>query len=117
MTDFATTGDGLLAGLHFLSAMLDTNKRASQLANSFEIVPQLLENVRFDKAQDPLNADVVKSAINDAEQQLQANGRLLIRKSGTEPLIRVMAECEDEMILKAAVAQVVAAVQQAAGQA
>ena len=107
MTDYATTGDGLLGGLQFLAAMVDTGKRASELTQSFQTVPQLLRNVRYDDGQLPLDDQSVKSAISDAEEKLIGNGRLLIRKSGTEPLIRVMAESEDEVILNAAVGQVV----------
>lgn len=110
MTDYATTGDGLLAGLHFLAAMIDADRPASELAKSFETVPQLLKNVRYSDGQLPLDDKSVKTAIKDAEKQLASQGRLLIRKSGTEPLIRVMAECEDEAILNAAVDQVVDAV-------
>ena len=106
MTDYATTGDGLLAGLHFLSAMVDTGRAASELANNFDTVPQLLKNVRYSDGQTPLDDAAVKKAIVDAEVKLAKNGRLLIRKSGTEPLIRVMAECEDEAVLNAAVDQV-----------
>jgi len=113
MTDYATTGDGLLAGLQFLAAMGQTDKPASELAQNFETVPQLLKNVRFEDGQDPLAAKAVKSAISAAEKALGKKGRLLIRKSGTEPLIRVMAECEDEAILKTSVDQVVDAVKQA----
>ena len=111
MTDYATTGDGLMAGLQFLAEMVRSGRRASDLVHSFEKVPQLLKNVRFSNGQAPLEQAPVKAAIRDAEGQLQGRGRLLIRKSGTEPLIRVMAECEDEGLLNAAVDQVVAAVQ------
>ncbi len=115
MTDFATTGDGLLAGLHFVAAMIETGKRASELTHSFETVPQLLKNVRFSDGQKPLDDATVKKAITAAEKTLSGQGRLLIRKSGTEPLIRVMAECENEDTLNAAVDCVVAAVQEVAG--
>ncbi|MGR3660523.1 MAG: phosphoglucosamine mutase, partial [Paracoccaceae bacterium] len=113
MTDYATTGDGLLAGLQFLAAMVETGKKASELTQSFETVPQLLKNVRYTAGQVPLEDDAVKAAIKDAEKKLVGNGRLLIRKSGTEPLIRVMAESENEDTLNAAVDQVVAAVERA----
>lgn len=113
MTDHATTGDGLLAGLHFLSAMIETGKPASQLCQVFEPVPQLLKNVRYGTGQHPLNDAGVKSAIAAAEAALVGNGRLLIRKSGTEPLIRVMAESLSEEVLNKAVDDVVAAVQAA----
>lgn len=113
MTDYATTGDGLLAGLQFLAAMVETAKPASELAKRFDKVPQMLKNVRFSQGQEPLLCPDVKSTILDAETQLKGKGRLLIRKSGTEPLIRVMAECEDEAVLGKAVDLVVAAVQAA----
>ncbi len=99
MTDFATTGDGLVAGLQFLAEMKRSGKRASELSRNFEPVPQLLKNVRFDAATAPLEDANVMAAISAAEGRLQGIGRLLIRKSGTEPLIRVMAECEDEVVL------------------
>jgi phosphoglucosamine mutase len=113
MTDYATTGDGLLAGLQFLAAMIETGKRASELSKTFETVPQLLKNVRYASGQTPLDTDGVKRAIADAEAKLNGNGRLLIRKSGTEPLIRVMAESVCEATLSAAVDSVVAAVKSA----
>ena len=93
--DFATTGDGLMAGLHFLGEMVRTGQKASALAQQFQPVPQLLQNVRYAAGQTPLESDQVQSAIEAAERALVGQGRLLIRKSGTEPLIRVMAECED----------------------
>ncbi|WP_306005355.1 phosphoglucosamine mutase [Aquicoccus porphyridii] len=111
MTDYATTGDGLMAGLQFLAEMVRTGHRASDLVQSFEKVPQLLKNVRFKPGQAPLTEDSVQRAIADAKVQLGDKGRLLIRKSGTEPLIRVMAECEDNALLNATVDQVVAAVE------
>lgn len=113
MTDYATTGDGLLAGLQFLAAMIETGKKASELSKTFETVPQLLKNVRYATGQTPLDNDGVKRAIVDAEAKLNGNGRLLIRKSGTEPLIRVMAESLSEATLNAAVDSVVAAVESA----
>ena len=99
MTDYATTGDGLLAGLHFLAAMIETGQPASALTHSFQTVPQMLKNVRYAAGADPLSADAVQASIRDAEARLNGKGRLLIRKSGTEPLIRVMAECEDPDLL------------------
>jgi len=76
------------------------------LTKTFETVPQMLKNVRYQVGQDPLSAARVKQSIADAENKLIGKGRLLIRKSGTEPLIRVMAECEDDLLL----AQVVDAI-------
>ncbi|MBO6866220.1 MAG: phosphoglucosamine mutase [Thalassococcus sp.] len=108
MTDYATTGDGLMAGLQFLAEMVRTNSKASELTQSFEPVPQLLKNVRFETGQTPLEVAAVKASIADAEAQLTGKGRLLIRKSGTEPLIRVMAECEDEGLLEQVVDGIVA---------
>ena len=99
MTDYSTTGDGLIAGVHFVGEMARTGKRASELARSFQPVPQLLRNVRYGDGTDPLADTTVKHAIAAAEADLEGSGRLLIRKSGTEPLIRIMAECEDEGLL------------------
>jgi phosphoglucosamine mutase len=112
MTDYATTGDGLLAGLQFLAAMVETGKTASELARRFEPVPQLLKNVRFAVGQTPLDSAPVQAAIADAEARLMGKGRLLIRKSGTEPLIRVMAECEDEGMLTETVDGICAVIQE-----
>ncbi|MCR8825901.1 phosphoglucosamine mutase [Pseudosulfitobacter koreensis] len=113
MTDHSTTGDGLLAGLQFLSVMLRSDQTASTLLHSFDPVPQLLKNVRYSDGQAPLDNASVKAAIADAEARLQGNGRLLIRTSGTEPLIRVMAESVDAQILDDAVNAVVDAVETA----
>ncbi len=113
MTDYATTGDGLMAGLQFLAEMVRTGLPASQLAQNFERVPQLLQNVRYRDGQAPLEAASVQGVIADAEARLVGKGRLLIRKSGTEPLIRVMAECEDEALLAEVVDRIVEAVKEA----
>ena len=115
MSDYATTGDGLMAGLHFLAEMVLSEKKASDLLHQFETVPQLLKNVRFTAGQIPLEAANVKTAISDAEARLNGQGRLLIRKSGTEPLIRVMAECEDAALLNQLVGGIVAEVEAVAG--
>lgn len=114
MTDYATTGDGLLAGLQFLSAMIESGKKASELTTVFETVPQLLKNVRYTAGATPLETDQVKAAIRAAESDLVGKGRLLIRKSGTEPLIRVMAECEDPALLEQVVDRIVEEVEAAA---
>lgn len=111
MTDYATTGDGLMAGLQFLAAMVETGSRASELVRQFETVPQMLKNVRYQAGQEPLSAPNVEKLIAATEAKLAGQGRLLIRKSGTEPLIRVMAECEDEALLIEAVDGIVAAVE------
>lgn len=112
MTDYATTGDGLMAALQFLAEMVRSGKRASELAHVFEKVPQLLKNVRFQSGQMPLEEASVKAEIARVEQNLVGRGRLLIRKSGTEPLVRVMAECEDEDLLSQSVEAIVTAVEQ-----
>ena len=110
MSDYVTTGDGLIAGLQFLSAMVASGKRASALSQSFEPVPQLLENVRFAAGADPLGQARVQDAIRDGEARFGDKGRLLIRKSGTEPLIRVMGECEDMAMLQEVVSAISAEV-------
>ena len=114
MTDYATTGDGLLAGLQFLAAMVETGQPASRLVRQFDTVPQLLRNVRYAVGAQPLAAPHVLAAIEGAKARLNGEGRLLIRKSGTEPLIRVMAECNDEVLLLSVVEEIVAAVERAA---
>jgi phosphoglucosamine mutase len=114
MTDYATTGDGLMAGLQFLAEMVRTGQPASRLARQFERVPQLLRNVRYATGQAPLETQAVRAAIRAAETRLDGRGRLVIRKSGTEPLIRVMAEAEDEALMAEVVAEVVGAVENAA---
>ncbi|GAB4265084.1 MAG: phosphoglucosamine mutase [Pararhodobacter sp.] len=111
MTDFATTGDGLIAGLQVLLAMAETGQKASILTRQFERVPQKLQNVRFRPGQKPMEAGSVQAAIRDAEARLKGQGRLLIRKSGTEPLVRVMAECEDEALLNEIVGGLVAEIE------
>lgn len=115
MTDHATTGDGLMAGLQFLAEMVRSERPASELLHQFEQVPQLLKNVRFEAGQLPLDAAQVQAAIKQAEADLSGGGRLLIRKSGTEPLVRVMAEHEDATLMERSVDSVVAAVTEAVG--
>lgn len=114
MTDYATTGDGLIAGLQFLAALSGSGARASDLVAQFDPVPQMLKNVRYAAGADPLSVDAVKAEIARAEARLNGSGRVLIRKSGTEPLIRVMAEAEDETVLREVVDGIVAAVEKAA---
>jgi phosphoglucosamine mutase len=91
LTDHATTGDGTIAALQVLGSLVRRGKPASELLHLFDPVPQLLKNVRYDGG-NPLDAQPVKDAIAAAEAELAGSGRLVIRKSGTEPLIRVMAE-------------------------
>jgi phosphoglucosamine mutase len=113
LSDHATTGDGLVAALQILAALVEDGRPASELLRQFEPLPQLLKNVRFDGGQ-PLETSPVKAAIADAEARLSGTGRLVIRKSGTEPLIRVMAEGEDEQLVAEVVEQICEAVKAAA---
>lgn len=113
MTDYATTGDGLIGALQFLACMVETGKTASELARVFDPVPQKLVNIRYDEGKSPLLAEAVQEAINRGESRLGADGRLLIRKSGTEPLIRVMAEAVEPALLDDVLAGVVDAVRAA----
>ncbi|GKY87236.1 phosphoglucosamine mutase [Sinisalibacter aestuarii] len=115
MTDYATTGDGLLAGLHFLAEMVTTGLAASELSEVFETIPQMLKNVRYTGNILPLDDENVRKVIIAGEARLNGKGRLLIRKSGTEPLIRVMAECEDEVLMADVVEEIVAEVTRVAG--
>ena len=80
LSDYATTGDGLLAGLQFLSAMVESGQKASALCHVFDPCPQVLKNVRYDVGRDPLASDQVQQAIKDGETKLNGAGRLLIRK-------------------------------------
>ncbi len=100
MTDFMTTGDGLAAALQFLVAMVDSGKRSSDLLHLFEPCPQELKNIPIVAGSDPLNSQSVKKAIEDAHKLLENVGRLVIRKSGTEPLIRIMVEHENELTIR-----------------
>ncbi|MFC0200752.1 phosphoglucosamine mutase [Paracoccus rhizosphaerae] len=113
MTDYATTGDGLVAAMQVLGAMAETGRTASELVTQFDPVPQMLKNVRYAPGADPLSQDDVRRVIAHAEARLAGHGRVLIRKSGTEPLIRVMAEAEDETVLAQVVDDIVAAVEHA----
>lgn len=113
MTDHATTGDGLMAALQFLAEMVRTGQPASALARRFAPVPQLLKNVRYEAGARPLELPAVKEAIAAGEARLNGQGRLLIRKSGTEPVIRVMAEAEDEGLMGTVVDEIVVAVETA----
>lgn len=113
MTDHTSTGDGLIAALQFLGFMVESGKRASQLAQVFKPIPQRLVNLRYTAGTSPLDSEEVQTAIQKSEKALQGNGRLLIRKSGTEPLIRVMAEAEDPAKLEQVLNSLVQAVKKA----
>jgi phosphoglucosamine mutase len=113
LSDFSTTGDGLLAALQVLAVLKDAGKPMSELARQFEPVPQILENVRFAGGK-PLESAAVKGVLADAEQRLNGTGRIVVRASGTEPLIRVMAEGDDEKLVSQVVKDIVGAVKKAA---
>jgi phosphoglucosamine mutase len=110
LSDVSTTGDGLLAALQVLKVLARTGRKASVLGRVFEPAPQELVNIRY-AGTNPLETDRVKSAIARAEANMGEKGRLVVRKSGTEPLIRVMAEALEEPMMKQALAEVVEAVQ------
>jgi phosphoglucosamine mutase len=114
LADHATTGDGLVAGLQVLAALVEARSPASELLHQFEPLPQLLRNVRYYGASEPLEADSVRQRIAAAEVELEGRGRLVIRKSGTEPLIRVMAEGDDPALVERLVDDICEAVQAAA---
>ena len=113
LTDFCTTGDGLIAALQVLATVIESGQPVSAVCRVFEPVPQTLRNVRF-KSGKPLENDAVRKAIAEGEKRLQGNGRLLIRPSGTEPVIRVMAEGTDEKLVSTVVGNIVAALERAA---
>ncbi len=110
LLDHATTGDGCIGALQVLAAMVQSGKRASELLNLFEPVPQLLRNVVYESG-DPLADAQVKAAIAEGEAALAGRGRLVIRKSGTEPKIRVMAEGDDARQVARVVAEICTAVE------
>ncbi|MFN3233054.1 MAG: phosphoglucosamine mutase [Alphaproteobacteria bacterium] len=109
MTDHATTGDGLIAALQVLAVIVEDGRPASEVCRIFEPLPQVLKNVTFNGGS-PLEDASVKSAIATGEDRLDGTGRVLIRKSGTEPKIRVMAEGEDSALVEAVVDDIVGAI-------
>ncbi len=113
MSDFATTGDGLVAALQVLAVLVDVGRPASEVCSVFTPLPQLLRNVRF-VGPSPLDTPNVKAAVKAAETRLGKKGRLLLRLSGTEPLVRVMAEGEDEALVMEVVAGLCATIEAAA---
>jgi phosphoglucosamine mutase len=114
LSDYTTTGDGLIAAMEVLSAMVQSGRKLSEVGRKFEPLPQILENVRF-SGKPPLDHADVVDAIQHGEGRLGNTGRLLIRKSGTEPLIRVMAEGEDPALVQGVVTEIVTAIEQVAG--
>lgn len=113
LLDHATTGDGTIAALRVLAELVDSGKKASELLHLFDPVPQLLKNVRYSGGK-PLENAAVQAVIADAEKELKGTGRLVIRPSGTEPVIRVMAEGDDAKQVRAIVDRICVAVEGAA---
>ena len=113
LSDFSTTGDGLVSALQILAVVRKTGKSVSEVCRRFEPVPQILKNLRFGGGK-PLEKASVKAAIADGEARLGQTGRLVIRPSGTEPLIRVMAEGDDHALVEAVVDDIIGALKQVA---
>ncbi len=113
LSDYATTGDGLVAALQVLAVVKKQNRPVAEVCHRFEPLPQVLKNVRYRKGK-PLEDAKVKSAITSAEKRLNGNGRLVIRPSGTEPVIRVMGEGDDQVLVEEIVDGIVDALSQAA---
>ncbi|HWM30550.1 MAG TPA: phosphoglucosamine mutase [Methyloceanibacter sp.] len=113
LSDFSTTGDGLITALQLLAVVAQSGKPVSEICNRFEPLPQVLENVRYKNGQ-PLDNVGVQRAISDGKSKLGKAGRLVIRPSGTEPVIRVMAEGDDERLVKTVVSDIVHALSDAA---
>src|SRR5579862_5583758 len=113
LSDFATTGDGLVAALQVLAVLATDHQKASDAAHLYEPLPQVLENVRFKKGM-PLDDARVKKCIEAGTARLNGAGRILVRKSGTEPVIRVMAEGDDEKLVRQIVREIAASIEEAA---
>ena len=113
LSDFTTTGDGLVAGLQLLSVLKQVGKPVSEICHRFEKVPQLLESVRY-KSGKPLDHKLVVQVIAESKARLGTTGRLVIRESGTEPVIRVMAESDDRGLVEAVVAEITSTIRQVA---
>jgi phosphoglucosamine mutase len=113
LSDFTTTGDGLVSAMQVLATVVSTGKPVSQVCSRFAALPQVLKNVRYANGQ-PLDDARVRNVIEGAKARLGQTGRIVIRPSGTEPVIRVMAEGDDESLVSSVVGEIVAAVQEAA---
>jgi len=114
ISDYSSTGDGLVAALQAVAVMLESGKKLSQISKSFTKMPQILHNVRYAKGSNPLEDSSVKDTIKAGEKQLGDKGRILVRKSGTEPLIRIMAEGESEQEINQLIENIAVAVENAA---
>ena len=110
IADKNTTGDGIVASLAVLAAMAQHKLSLNELASAVKLFPQVLINVRFVGGENPLESDAVKSVAADVEKRLEGKGRILLRKSGTEPLIRVMVECQDATLAQQCAEEIAEAV-------
>ena len=110
IADKNTTGDGIIASLAVLSAMVQHRLSLNELASAVKLFPQVLINVRFAGGANPLESEAVKAVAADVEKRLEGKGRILLRKSGTEPLIRIMVECEDGVLAKQCAEEIAEAV-------
>jgi len=115
LSDFTTTGDGLLSAMQILAVVVSTGRTVSEVCRRFEPLPQILKNVRYEAGK-PLENVNVKKAINAGKQKLGKSGRLVIRPSGTEPVIRVMGEGDDKTLVNGVVGNIVEAVKEATNQ-
>ena len=113
LSDFTTTGDGLVAALQLLAVVKEAGSRVSEVCRRFDKVPQKLTSVRY-KAGKPLDHKLVVQVIAESRDRLGKDGRLVIRESGTEPVIRVMAESDDAELVDAVVDQIAATIKQVA---
>jgi phosphoglucosamine mutase len=113
LSDYTTTGDGLLAALQVLAVVKKQDQPVSKVCRRFDPLPQVLKNVRY-KSGKPLENAQVRSAIEDAEARLDGHGRLIVRSSGTEPVIRVMGEGDDKVLVEEVVDDIVNALTNAA---
>jgi phosphoglucosamine mutase len=113
LSDYATTGDGFVAALQVLAVVQKHRRPVSEVCHRFDPLPQILKNVRYRNGK-PLDDAEVKSAIDDGEKRLNGHGRLLVRSSGTEPVIRVMGEGDDRVMVEEVVDRIVTALGQAA---
>lgn len=110
IADKNTTGDGIVASLAVLAAMAQHKLSLNELASAVKLFPQVLINVRFAGGENPLESDAVKSVVAEVEKRLEGKGRILLRKSGTEPLIRVMVECQDAKLAQQCAEEIAEAV-------
>ena len=114
MTDYTTTGDGLISALQFLAALVESGAASGDLTRVFEPLPQALVDVPFRKGRSPLQSKHVRAAMQEGEARLKGNGRLVVRQSGTEPVIRIMVESSHEGMMRAAADELAAAISEAA---